>query len=76
MKYLVKRPFPYSDDGIQATTLYVGEVHELRSDLAPGLLAEGFIERTEEDGEETPEGSDEDAAEAPKPKPKPKPKDQ
>lgn len=43
MKVLVLRAFPYSDNGLTTTVLPVGWEGEIRDDLAPGLVKEGYI---------------------------------
>lgn len=43
MRGRVLKPFQYSTNGLTAHHLDVGDERDFRDDLAPGLLAEGFI---------------------------------
>ncbi len=47
MRCNILKPFPYAHDGIHIVDLAAGGSHDIRDELVPGLIAEGFVERGE-----------------------------
>lgn len=45
MRCKVLKSFPYAHDGIKVEDLPEGENRDIRDELVPGLIAEGFVER-------------------------------
>jgi hypothetical protein len=45
MRCTVLKAFPYSHDGIHIEDLAEGVSRDMREDLVPGLIAEGFVKR-------------------------------
>ncbi len=45
MRCTVLKPFPYAADGIHVENLAEGVTCEIAEELAPGLIAEGFVAR-------------------------------
>ncbi|WP_431861383.1 hypothetical protein [Azospirillum sp.] len=43
MRALVLKDLPYSADGVRIVTLPAGQEADIRDDLAPGLIAAGYI---------------------------------
>jgi hypothetical protein len=41
--YEILKPFNYSPDGVTVVRYQAGETQPVSADLAPGLIAEGFI---------------------------------
>jgi hypothetical protein len=43
MRCKVLKPFSYSSNGFVATNLVIGDEQDIRDDLAPGLVKEGYV---------------------------------
>lgn len=49
MRAKVLKPFPHAADGVEVRHLEVGEIVDVRDEIADGLKAGGFIEETDDD---------------------------